>query len=302
MEKLKLKAKTSLSMKEALLNYVMEIASGKAPLTVEAYKHDVSRLVDWLDERRIKNVKAFKSEAIRGYLLNAKEEGKSDSTLNRYYMSIKSFCRFLRKIKAISVDLTEDITPPRNIQKAPNVPTAEEVERLIDQPNCLTPSGVRDKAILELLYSSGLRASELCDLELKDVHKEQVIVRCGKRSKTRAIPITEKAYRAIMHYIDFHRGKQAGILFLTLMGKRINRNLLCAMVAHYARKAEIEGVTTHSLRHACASHLLDNGADLRMIQGLLGHSSIASTERYTHLSSATIQATFHARHPRANHV
>lgn len=122
-----------------------------------------------------------------------KQEGKSDSSINRYYMLIKSYCKFLRRTKAVLVDLTEDVTPPRNIQKAPRVPTTEEIDKILSMPNMETKSGTRDKAILLLLYSSGLRATELCDLRLEHFQGSCIHVACGKKSKTRTVPITEEA-------------------------------------------------------------------------------------------------------------
>jgi site-specific recombinase XerD len=152
--------------------------------------------------------------------------------------------------------------------------------------------------MLCLLYSSGLRASELCALEYEDFKRSSVTVRCGKRSKTRTVPITDEAMDAIMGYIDTYRGHEGGWLFQTMLGRQIRRQLLCAIVVEYAKKARVQGVTTHTLRHACATHLLDQGADLRLIQEVLGHSSIASTQRYTHLSSGKMQEMFKQFHPR----
>jgi len=125
-----------------------------------------------------------------------------------------------------------------------------------------------------------------------------VLVKCGKRSKTRTIPVTDSASKAIQAYIEKYRGRKAGCLFLTVLRKKLRRQLLCVIVSDYANKAGVEGVTTHTLRHACATHLLDQGADLRLIQEVLGHSSIASTQRYTHLSSNKMQEMFRQFHPR----
>ena len=217
---------------------------------------------------------------------------KSASTVNRYFMSIRSFCAFLRKRKHIADDLTEDISIPVAKQKAPRILTIQEIEKLLTQPENL-----RDKAILELLYSSGLRASELCDLSLEDLGQDNIRVVCGKRGKTRTVPMTQAAIRAIEAYVQ-ERGKEEGYLFLTLNRKQLRRQVVCKMIERNARKAGLERVTTHSLRHACATHLLDSGADLRLIQEVLGHSSIASTQRYTHLSSNKMKSMFEQFHPR----
>jgi integrase/recombinase XerD len=204
----------------------------------------------------------------------------------------------LRKNKIVAHDITEDVSPPKMRQKAPRIPTFEEIKVLLEQPNVENESGLRDRAILDLLYSSGLRASELCDLRLEDIGANQVRVSCGKRGKTRTVPMTGSAHKWVMEYVEKYRGRDSGFLFRTLQCKQIRRQLLCRIVVDYANKAGIDGVTTHTLRHACATHLLDHGADLRMIQEVLGHSTIASTQRYTHLSSHKIHAMFSQFHPR----
>lgn len=281
----------------SLRDYEADLTLNKSKTTVDAYLFDVVQFMKYLQVKGVKRLSSLKPEHITNYLGGLKIDGRSDASLNRYYMSIKSYCRFLRKIKAILSDFTEDVPIPRIRVKAPMVPTREQVQCILDQPDIETEAGVRDRAILELLYSSGLRASELCALKLKDVHNQQVLVSCGKRGKTRSVPITNTAHKWVTHYVERCRGTHAGPLFETVTGKALNRQRLNDMVTRYAKKADVEGLTTHSLRHACATHLLDKGADLRLIQEVLGHSSIASTQRYTHLSSNKIQEMFHNFHP-----
>lgn len=286
-------------MKETLEEFVSQLSLSKSSTTVEAYKYDVSKFLDFLCELKIKRLSAVKPMHIVNYLGKCKREGKSDASINRYYMAIRAYCRHLRRHKYIDGDLTIDLTPPKMTLKAPHIPTVEEMERLIYCPKDSTESGSRDKAMLMLLYSSGLRASELCDIKLEDFKSDGAItVKCGKRGKTRTIPITQEATEAINLYIERYRGKERGYLFVTKMGKQIRRQLLCALVTYYADKAGLEEVTPHTLRHACATHLLDEGADLRLIQEVLGHTSIASTQRYTHLSSNKMKEMFKAFHPR----
>lgn len=286
-------------MQESLSSFVAQLSLSKSKTTVEAYQYDVRQFMGFLCECKVKRLSGLKSVHVVNYLGKCKEEGKSDSSINRYYMSIRSYCRFLRKSKLVEFDLTEDVTPPRNMQKAPRVPTVDEVQRILEQPNVETESGLRDRAILELLYSSGLRASELCALEVHHVGPTSVLVSCGKRSKTRTVPITTEAHRWIGAYVaQAPKRREREPLFQTVMGKALRRQLLCAIVMTYAKKAGVEDVTTHTMRHACATHLLDQGADLRLIQEVLGHSSIASTQRYTHLSSTKMQEMFQQFHPR----
>lgn len=287
----------SSSLKEVLNNYLSHISLSKSKQTVEAYTCDMLKFLEYIQSKGLKRITSLKGQTIVNYLSYQKSQGKSDASLNRYYMSIRSFVRYLRITKVIGDDITLDVPIPSYKQIAPYVPSLCEIEAILKAPSIETKSGRRDRAMLELLYSSGLRASEICDVDIKDTLGMQIIVRCGKRGKTRTIPITQSAYTAITAYIQ-ERGTQPGPLFQTLMGKRLRRQLLCKMVTGYARKAGIEQVTTHTLRHACATHLLDQGADLRLIQEVLGHSSIASTQRYTHLSSNKIQEMFQHFHPR----
>lgn len=285
---------------ESLNSFLEQLSLSKSKPTVDAYKYDVERFLEYLAYKGIKKLALVKPDHIISYLGYCKQGGKSDASITRYYMAIRNYCRYLRKTGMVDRDLTEDITPPMNRPTAPYVPSMQEVARILEQPNTSTESGLRDRAILELLYSSGLRASELCDLELRDVGANQVLVSCGKRGKTRSVPMNGFANTWIAQYIQQYRGTQAGYLFLTKMRRQLRRQLLSVIVCTYAEKAGIKGVTTHTLRHACATHLLDKGADLRLIQEVLGHSSIASTQRYTHLSTNKIQEMFQHFHPRCS--
>ena len=286
-------------MSESLGSFIAELSLSKSKPTVEAYRYDVGKFLEYIsDSKKVRRINAIKPVHIVDYLGQCKEAGKSEASINRYYMAVRAYCRYLRKTKACDIDLTQDLTAPRMNQKAPFVPSVEEVNKILEMPNTKTFSGMRDKAILELLYSSGLRASELCDLKLEDYRETCVIVKCGKRSKTRTVPLTSEASSTIKEYIDRFRGTKPGYLFETVMKKQLRRQLLCVVVKGYAQKAQIAEVTTHTFRHACATHLLDEGADLRLIQEVLGHSSIASTQRYTQLSSQKMEEMFNKFHPR----
>jgi integrase/recombinase XerD len=250
----------------------------------------------------MKRIKQLKPDIITSYLGHTKKAGKSESTIRRYYMSIRSFSRYLKRIKAIDVDLAEDIQIPRHKVKAPYVPTKEEVSQMMKGIDITHEAGVRDRAMMELLYSSGLRASELCDLEIKNYQGQHITIVCGKGEKTRTIPINLEAQHWITTYLANYRGHEEGYLFITQAHKKgIGRRLLALIVGRHAKKARLEGVTPHTLRHACATHLLDEGADLRLIQEILGHSSITSTQRYTQLSSIKMQEKFQHFHPRGRY-
>ena len=293
-------AKKPLSlMDDSLASFIGQLSLSKSKPTVDAYRGDVARFMEHVQRSsKVRRPAALKPKHIEEYLGNCKLEGKSDASVNRYYMALRSYCKYLRRSKVVEFDLTEDITAPKNSIKAPRVPTVDEIGKLLEQPDTQTESGLRDRAILELLYSSGLRASELCSLQLHHIGPRKVMVSCGKRSKTRTVPVTAEAFAWVDRYITGYRGNERGALFLTIMGKPLRRQLLCAIVVGYAEKAGLEQVTTHTLRHACATHLLDAGADLRLIQEVLGHSTIASTQRYTHLSSSKMEEMFTHFHPR----
>lgn len=282
---------------QSLNSYLAVIKLEKSPQTVLAYKYDVGKFLEYLTERKVKKASGIKPTHITDYLGHCKDQGKSDATLSRYYMSISSYCSFLRRTKEVTFNLMEDLKAPRSTQKPPKVLTKEEVERMLDLPDLRTEMGVKNKAILELFYSSGLRVSEICNLDLEDFLGDSIRT-TGKRGKTRTIPMTDPAIKAMKAYLDEYRNKEDGPLFLTHHGLRLNRQRVSEMVGQYARQIGIKGVTAHTLRHSCATHLLDEGADIRFIQEVLGHSSIGSTQRYTHLSSNKMQDMFRQFHPR----
>lgn len=283
-------------MRETCDSFVAEISLGKSKPTVEAYSRDIRQFLGYL-AGKVSRLSTLKPGHIVDYLGACKAEGKSDASVNRYYMSIRAFCRFLRKRRLVANDLTEDVPAPQFHAKAPYIPTQEEIGLLLNVPHADIETGARDRAILELLYSSGLRASELCSLELEDFRESYVVVKRGKRSKTRTVPLTDSACKAVLHYLNF-RGREPGFLFLTELCKPVRRELLYKIVKSSANVLGLTSLSPHTLRHACATHLLDAGADLRLIQEVLGHASISSTQRYTHLSSVKMQEMFHKFHPR----
>jgi len=288
-------------MNETLEAFVSHLYIKASPQTVAAYQYDVAKFMEYLTDIKIKRIASIKTDHITIYLGRCKKGGKSDSSIKRYYHSIYAFCRFLRQRKLLAIDLSE-VPKPRAKIVAPRIPSMEEIALLLEKPNVATEAGLRDRAILELLYSSGLRASELCDLQLEDFAEGIIHVKCGKGNKARSVPLTDEAQHWINRYITERRGLEEGPLFCTLLGKPIQRRLLCTIVTEYAAKAGLQGVTPHTLRHTCATHLLDHGADLRMIQEVLGHTSITSTQRYTHLSKHKVQLMFKQFHPRAGNV
>lgn len=285
---------TSSSLTPILNSYLESLALSKAEKTVQAYASDLRQLLSYLEARKVRKASKMQPVHIEGFLGHAKGLGRSDATLNRYYMSARSFTDWLRKTKVLGEDIAIDITKPKLELTAPRIPSRDEVIRLINAPDCDDWSGIRDRAILELLYGSGLRASELCDLRDGDVHLDKVFIAKGKRSKPRTVPITHTASFWIEQYIERCREDNGTPwLWQRMKGDRLTPGDLYDIVTRYAKAVGLQEVTPHTLRHACATHLLDAGADLRMIQIVLGHSSISSTQRYTHLSSQSVQDMFY---------
>jgi len=290
-------------MNESLEGFRADLLIGRSPHTVDGYCGDVQRFFSYLLEKNVKRLSTIRGQHLITYLGQCKTQGKNHASIYRYLTSMKAFFRYLKKMQQIDDNPIAEVKMPTARAKAPKIPTLEQVKALLEMPFTNTESGCRDRAILELLYSSGLRASELCDLTIDDVMQGQIRVQKGKGSKTRTIPLTEEAYTWIMLYLETYRKERERdeYLFITTYGRQLTRQYLTKMIGRYASIAGIEGMTAHTLRHACATHLLDHGADLRLIQEVLGHSSIASTQRYTHLSSHKMQDMFKQFHPRKSY-
>lgn len=269
---------------------------------MEAYRRDIQSFASFLIDCGINTFKSVDTSHIVAFLSQLKEEDYASATLCRTLIAIKVLFRFLMREGLISVNAALYLQTPKLWQLIPDVLTYEEVEKLLGQPDPSTASGARNRAIIEVLYASGLRVSELCALNLYSMDDQFVRV-MGKGSKERIVPIGQRAIEAVDHYIVHFRGECSGPgqypLFVTSRGRRIDRISVWKMIKEYAGQAGIvKNVSPHTLRHSFATHLLDNGADLRVIQEMLGHASISSTDRYTHVSRSRLQESFQAFHPR----
>lgn len=259
--------------------------------SVEAYGRDIKNFIE-------KFSLPFYQEQIIAHLSFLKEKGFASSSIARALMAIKVFCRFLYREGVLEKDISQAIESPKLWQLLPEFLSQEEVELLLKAPDTKTFIGARDRAILEILYASGLRVSELCSLTLYSVDDEAVRV-LGKGSKERIVPIGKKALQALDHYLCLREHFSSESLFLTKKGKPIDRSSVWKMVKYYAKKTGItKTISPHTFRHSFATHLLDNGADLRIIQEMLGHSNIATTDRYTHVTTSRLQESFNKFHPR----
>lgn len=270
--------------------------------TQEGYGRDVSLFLRHLKDVREEKLESASEESLIGYLAFLKSKNLKESTIFRAFMAIKVFFRFLKREGYVASNITELIDSPKLWQLLPAILTVSEVTKLLNTPDSDEEEGSRDRAILELLYGSGLRVSEAVQLDIYDVDDAFVKVK-GKGRKERVVPIGRKALSAIDSYLLHHRSNYESssnqALFVTSKGKRVDRFLVWRKVKEYCKEAGIEkNIHPHTLRHSFATHLLDGGADLRVIQEMMGHSSIASTDRYMQVSTQHLSAAFLNFHPR----
>jgi integrase/recombinase XerD len=270
--------------------------------TIEAYGRDLTSFITFIKKNSVHSIS--QDDAI-DFLSHLKSHDYASSSCARALIAIKVFFRFLYREEILAKDLGLFLDTPKLWNTLPEVLSYQQVEALLQQPNVATPIGLRDRAIIELLYATGIRVSELCGLTLYDVDDEQVKV-MGKGSKERLVPVGKRAIEAIDAYLSQVRSQfesdKVKALFLTKKGKPLDRKTVWELIKEYAKAAGLsKNISPHTLRHSFASHLLDNGADLRVIQDMLGHAHIGSTDRYTHLSSKHIDEAFYSFHPRFTH-
>lgn len=287
-------------MQRDLKDFIIYLASerGASPHTLEAYRRDAQTFTDFLQRQGIDQWEKVEESHLIAFLTWKKDSEYATASLCRNLIALKVFFRFLKREGVIPQNVTLHIDTPKLWQLIPDVLSPEEIDRLFDQPDIQTIEGARDKAILETLYASGLRVSELCQLKIYDVDETFVRIK-GKGGKERVVPIGSKAIAAIDRYLSFRDGDSQEALFITKKNRSISRVQVWRLVKDYAKQAGItKNIFPHTFRHSFATHLLDHGADLRIIQELLGHANISSTDRYTHVSRLHIQEAFQAFHPR----
>ncbi|EIT87274.1 site-specific tyrosine recombinase XerD [Fictibacillus macauensis ZFHKF-1] len=287
--------------------HYLTVERGLSKNTVESYRRDLSQYTMYIETKEnVTNLDHVQRSHIIGYLLHLKEGGKATTTIARNIASIRSLHQFLLREKVCESDPSVHIETPKAERKLPKVLTMKEVEALLDTPKGTTPFSQRDQAMLELLYATGIRVSELISLDLGDVHLTMGFVRCvGKGNKERIIPLGTMAAEAITRYLErgrpkLSRGKNGTALFLNHHGNRLSRQGFWKILKQLAQKANIQKeLTPHTLRHSFATHLLENGADLRAVQEMLGHADISTTQIYTHVSKARLKDIYSSYHPRA---
>ena len=271
--------------------------------TVASYRRELVKFSDFYRENGTEDIRSINETNINTYILYLEKNGKSMATVSRSIASIKSFFGFLFREKILMDDPSVNIKPPKIEKKMPDILTIEEVNRLLDQPGDQSPKEIRDRAMLELLYATGIRVSELVTLKITDVNLKMGYIECHDLRKSRIIPIEDSAQRALDNYISNVRGdmcKNSEYLFSNCKGTPMTRQGFWKIIKHNQEKAHIEkDITPHTLRHSFAAHLLENGADLRSIQQMLGPSDISSTQVYTQLVKQNLKAVYNKYHPKA---
>ena len=273
--------------------------------TVTSYLRDVRQFETYLRAVPEVPVERCTQEHVEGYVAYMTGRGKSAASVARGIASLKSFFAYLMGAGVADSNPARGVSPVRAERKYPQILTSKEVELFLDQPQCVDAKGYRDHAMLELLYATGIRVSELIGLDLGDVNFSAGLLRCASRGKERVIPLYQTAIRALQDYVREYRPQivvdpEEHVLFVNMNGERMSRQGFWKIIKYYQERAGIQkDITPHTLRHSFAAHLLENGADLRSIQEMLGHADISSTQIYSHMVKQKLKDVYQKAHPRA---
>jgi len=289
---------------DEFINY-LSVERGLSKNTISSYKADLVSFLNYLELKGFSGIEKIKRDNITDYLLSLKDKGLSGNSVSRALVSIKMFYKFLAQERLIKDNVAGVLESPKLIRPLPNVLNVAEVEKLLTAPDIKSWQGMRDRAALELLYATGMRVSEIVDLPTSTVNLDVGFIKCkGKGDKERVVPIGSKARDSITRYLEKVRpkllkGGSDNHLFLSRLGKKVSRQSFWKMMKKCAKQARIKKeITPHTLRHSFATHLLERGADLRVVQELLGHSDIATTQVYTHINKERLKAIHRQFHPR----
>ena len=272
--------------------------------TLQSYERDVLQFEKYLDGNKL-NYAKIDSEEIKKYLKHLQEVGKKTSSISRSLASIRSFYQYELKNKKVKIDPTENVQAPKVEKHAPSILSSQEIELLLNQPKDVDLKGIRDKAMLEFAYATGMRVTEIISLELDDVNLESGSVICKTETKNRTIPLGSLSLKALKEYMEearpvLVRNEEEKALFVNINGRRLTRQGFWKIIKYYKEQAHItKEITPHVLRHSFATHLLQNGADLKSIQTMLGHSDISSTQVYMQFQDDSIKNIYRKAHPRA---
>ena len=285
-------------------NYLTKVKQASAN-TIASYMRDIRQFSEWLRAAEGTDVVDASQVNISEYLAHLEDEGRSGATVSRNLASLKNFFSYVVSSGFLETTPVTDIHVERGEKKMPQILTGREIELLLAQPACVDAKGYRDKAMLEVMYATGIRVTELIDLDVDDVNLEQRIIKCRGSKKTRVIPLYPAAYKALSVYLrEIRSGMVASLdesaLFVNINGARMSRQGFWKILKLYQAKANItKEITPHTLRHSFAVHLLENGADLGSVQELMGHSDISSTQMYAHMINQKIKSVYEKCHPKA---
>lgn len=295
-------------MEQQVDNYIEYLSDVKhaSGNTIASYRRDLLKLCNYFEGVGCLAPEDISSTDLSSYVLSLEKIGMSSATISRNIASIKSFFLYMLKKGVIKEDCAEQLKPPRIEKKLPEILSVEEVNLLLEQPSKATPKEIRDKAMLELLYATGMRVSELISLKIEDVNLAMSYIYCRDVGKERVIPIENAARIALEHYIKYARVgmcKDSNYLFTNLKGQPMTRQGFWKLIKAYAKKAGIsKDITPHMIRHSFASHLVTNGADLKAVQEMLGHSDISTTQIYLKSRQSRIKEEYDRAHPRAKNT
>ena len=286
--------------------HYLKVERGLSENTIASYGIDLKLFLEYLRENEIPSFKQVNKEVIVNYMQSEKNNNKANSSILRSVSSLRKFFQYLAQEKIIEKDPMLLIDTPKKKQHLPQVLTKEEVEKLLHSPNTGQVLGLRDRAMLELMYATGLRISEIINLKLEDLHLTMgTLQTLGKGHKERIVPVSDEAIKWINRYLEEARPKllkqkRSNYLFLNFHGNNLTRQGVWKNLKAEVRKVGIQkNITPHTLRHSFATHILENGADLRIVQELLGHADISTTQIYTHLSNKQLADIYNRAHPRA---
>ena len=293
-------------MEREIMNFISYLHNIKKTSnnTELSYKRDLGKMRQYLEENGISGLNDITEEVLDSYIVYLEENQFAAATISRNIASIKAFFHYLAKEGVIEKDISVGLKAPKIEKKMPEILTPEEVIWLLEQPKGDTPKEIRDKAMLELLYATGIRVTELITLKVSDVNLQMGFIVCRDGSKERVIPFGAAAKKAMTNYLDKARNVmlfdlQSDILFVNCSGQPMSRQGFWKLIKYYAKKAGIMAdITPHTLRHSFAAHLVENGADLRSVQEMLGHSDISTTQVYATLTHNRIREVYSKAHPR----
>ncbi|MGM0651655.1 MAG: site-specific tyrosine recombinase XerD [Bacillota bacterium] len=295
-------------MKYHLKNFTdyLAVEKGLSSNTLDSYQRDINKFIEYLNQQNVDKSELIDREKLNSFIFTLKQKGYASSTISRCIASIRSFFNFLLQEGIITDNPAIHLNSPKIEKKLPRVLSTQEVDQLLSQPKKSNNNGLRDKAMLELLYATGIRVSELVSLDINDFEPQVGFLRCrGKGMKERIVPVGSVAIDLVNEYLDTSRvslpkSNSEPALFINNHGKRMSRQGFWKILKKYARQSKINGeITPHTLRHSFATHLLENGADLRSVQEMLGHSDISTTQIYTQITRRKIREIYDQTHPRA---